>query len=59
MNPYPRKVHNLVPLLDDAIKAAHANDAAKLAAALRAIETSSAVIRLQLAKDVRAKRERA
>lgn len=58
INPYPRKVHDLVPLFDDAIKAAHAGDATALAAALRAIEASSAVIRLQLARDARAKRER-
>lgn len=58
MNLYPRKVSNLIPLLDEALKAAHNRDLEMLAAALRNLEKSSQTIRHEIAHDVRAKRER-
>lgn len=58
MNLYPRKVSNLIPLLDEALKAAHTADLELLAAALRNLETNSRAIRHEAAHDVRAKRGR-
>lgn len=57
MSLYPRKVHNLVPLLDEAIKAAHTGDLEAVAAAMRQIETSARTIRHEAVHDIRAKRE--
>lgn len=58
MNLYPRKVSNLIPLLDEAIRSAQTADLEQLAAALRNIEKHSQTIRHEIAHDVRAKRER-
>ena len=58
MNLYPRKLQNLIPLLDEALKAAHAGDVEAVAVAMRQIETGARTIRHEIAHDVRAKRER-
>ena len=58
MNLYPRKVQNLIPLLDEALKAAHAGDVEAVAVAMRQVETGARAIRHEAVLDVRAKRER-
>lgn len=57
MNLYPRKVAKLIPLLDEAIGAAHAGDVEAVAVAMRQIETGARTIRHEAVHDVRAKRE--
>lgn len=58
MNLYPRKVSNLIPLLDEAIKSAHTGDLEKLASDLAHIEHAAQKLGRDVLRAWRGRRER-